>query len=309
MPTLIPLDSFLGVTFVGIIISSIMYGATCVQLYYYYTQNCKKDGQFLKILVAVIWVVDSAHVAMLTAGDYHYTVSNFGDYIVLLQVNCEGVLRMLQSLLVTLVQIFFAYRVYQLSRKNPVIPIIIVLLSIIQFGLSIPFAIVLGSPGSNVKQALVALWNLDFPMWTISSCSIAMAVDTLITVSMVYYLLRHDTVFQPSFSDSIGSMKNIKFGCPDFVVAIVAPAGNETYTLFDFLSIRLYACSFVSILNSRQYIRDKQANNGVVIEVSTLHTTRRTLDHLPSSENQREIEPSVVDAGEVGIGHSGKFML
>ncbi|KAI0312786.1 hypothetical protein OF83DRAFT_1027102, partial [Amylostereum chailletii] len=83
MPSLIPLDNILGVAYIGIIVSTAVYGITCLQVYLYYTEHSENDGCFLKTFVAVLMVIDSIHVMLVSASYYHYTVTNFGDYIVL----------------------------------------------------------------------------------------------------------------------------------------------------------------------------------------------------------------------------------
>ncbi|KZT64979.1 hypothetical protein DAEQUDRAFT_769219 [Daedalea quercina L-15889] len=83
MPALIPLDEFLGVVFIGIIVSTILYGVTCLQTYSYYTQNSNNDSRWMKLFVALVVAVDSFHVALIATAYYYYTVTNYGDYFAL----------------------------------------------------------------------------------------------------------------------------------------------------------------------------------------------------------------------------------
>ncbi|KAH8997402.1 hypothetical protein EDB92DRAFT_1839544 [Lactarius akahatsu] len=69
MPALIPVDNVLGVFFLGVIFSSILYGVIWLQVYSYFTQHCKGDRLFLKCFLALV-----------VHGFYVSGVTNFGDY-------------------------------------------------------------------------------------------------------------------------------------------------------------------------------------------------------------------------------------
>ncbi|KAH9929457.1 uncharacterized protein B0H18DRAFT_1117486 [Fomitopsis serialis] len=86
MPTLVPLDNILGAQFIGIILSTILYGVTCLQAYLYYTQYSKGDSLRLKLFVALVVALDTLHVALISTAYYYYTVTNFGDYVALQRV-------------------------------------------------------------------------------------------------------------------------------------------------------------------------------------------------------------------------------
>ncbi|EPS96190.1 hypothetical protein FOMPIDRAFT_115943 [Fomitopsis schrenkii] len=88
MPVSITLDNLLGAVFIGIILSTVLYGVTCLQTYLYYTEYCKKDSLRLKVYVAFVvsvCTIDSLHVALLATTYYYYTVTNYGNYSALVQ--------------------------------------------------------------------------------------------------------------------------------------------------------------------------------------------------------------------------------
>ncbi|ETW79474.1 hypothetical protein HETIRDRAFT_322001 [Heterobasidion irregulare TC 32-1] len=118
MPSLVPLDSLLGAAYVGVIVSTVIYGVTCLQVYLYYTEHCSNDGRFVKAfwMPSFARLLDTLHVVLLAHFLYHYTITNFGDYAALVPnmwyVLCLQVEVVIGDLLSTLVQFFFAYRVY-----------------------------------------------------------------------------------------------------------------------------------------------------------------------------------------------------
>ncbi|KAH9963510.1 hypothetical protein BC827DRAFT_114803 [Russula dissimulans] len=81
MSALFPLDNLLGAFLIGVILSSIIYGISWLQVYLYYTQHSERDGSFLKSFVAVLLVLDSLHLTFLCHGLYIVSVTNFGDYV------------------------------------------------------------------------------------------------------------------------------------------------------------------------------------------------------------------------------------
>jgi len=81
MSALFPLDNLLGVFLIGVILSSIIYGITWLQVYLYYTQHSSTDRIFLKGFVAALLALDSLHLTFLCHGLYIVSVANFGDFI------------------------------------------------------------------------------------------------------------------------------------------------------------------------------------------------------------------------------------
>ncbi|KAF7341362.1 hypothetical protein MVEN_01872700 [Mycena venus] len=79
----IPLDNILGAWFIGLVISSVIFGVTCLQVYLYYTKYCSRDKLFLKSFVGVLMFFDTVHLSLLSMSYYEVSVTNFGDFIAL----------------------------------------------------------------------------------------------------------------------------------------------------------------------------------------------------------------------------------
>ncbi|KAH9954882.1 hypothetical protein BJV74DRAFT_741647, partial [Russula compacta] len=82
MPALLDLDNLLGAFLIGVLLSSILYGFTWLQVYLYYTQHSSRDGIFLKgfALIPQSRALDSLHMALLCHGLYIVSVTNFGNF-------------------------------------------------------------------------------------------------------------------------------------------------------------------------------------------------------------------------------------
>lgn len=269
MPSLIPLDSLLGAAYVGVIVSTVIYGVTCLQVYLYYTEHCSNDGRFVKVFVAALMLLDTLHVVLLAHFLYHYTITNFGDYAALVP-NMWSILVevVIGDLLSTLVQFFFAYRVYCLSKKRIVIPALVCLLSLGQLSCAFGFTI------TSFHLRSFANSHSDIP-WTTASISAEVACDALITGLMIYYLRKGRTQFQKTnrainllITYSLNTSLLTTVFAVTTLITFMALHESLAYAAFFFILVRLYSCSFMSTLNSRSIVR--QQLNGKDDEVITL---------------------------------------
>ncbi|KAL4253772.1 hypothetical protein ABKN59_003008 [Abortiporus biennis] len=77
------LDTSLGAVLVGLLVTSMLYGITCVQTYIYYTGTGKRDKISLRGIVAFLWVLDGLQLVFLAHLMYHYLISNHHNPIAL----------------------------------------------------------------------------------------------------------------------------------------------------------------------------------------------------------------------------------
>ncbi|KAH9049430.1 hypothetical protein EDB84DRAFT_1574234 [Lactarius hengduanensis] len=306
MPALIPLDNVLGVFFLGVVFSSILYGVIWLQVYSYFTQHCKGDRLFLKCFVALLLILDTLQLAFIVHGFYVSGVTNFGDYLADSRPPWSLKVQTLIGVIVTCsVQHFYAWRIYHLSLGQIYAPAFIVVLSLTELGLGIvylvrwqvtsqllfPFALLLILHSSfqypYFDQAKVQIPNL------VAGLSMQVVCDLTITTSMVYYLLsRHETVVKRAnlATTTVLALYCINSGALTLVFAITCFATfvRFTHTLiyapFFFILVRLYACAFMAILNSRSRLRtslNAEVEKGTII--SFIHGTS-TLSHVGGSD-------------------------
>ncbi|KAJ6529306.1 hypothetical protein B0H19DRAFT_968372 [Mycena capillaripes] len=79
--SLIALDDSLGAWLIGLILSSVLFGVTCLQVYLYFTKHCGRDPVFLKTFVVLLLALDTFNLALISHSFYVVTVTNFGDYV------------------------------------------------------------------------------------------------------------------------------------------------------------------------------------------------------------------------------------
>ncbi|KAJ7712047.1 hypothetical protein B0H16DRAFT_1900287 [Mycena metata] len=188
--SLVPVDNLLGAWFIGLIISSIIFGISCLQVYLYYTQHCARDGKFLKCFVAVLLVLDTLHLTLISISFYRDAVTNFGDFV---QLNTVPWTLLAQTpvgvLLSTMIQLFYAYRIRTLSNGSPYMPVLIFVFSLVELALGVVYM----HNGLQLKFFTRAREDLPFSASALAS---EVACDVLITGSTIYYLLRNKSDFK-----------------------------------------------------------------------------------------------------------------
>ncbi|KAI0316045.1 hypothetical protein OF83DRAFT_1060962 [Amylostereum chailletii] len=177
------LDLTIGAIEVGVLLSFILFGATVVQLYTYYQSNFVHDGRALKT-DSFSSVLECVHTALIGAYIYISTITNFGDHAKLRIAHWTlGFSIPVASLVMVLVQGFFAYRIYVLSRKWT-----ITVLS--WFGQSIRVASALGiAIVSHIVQSL-PLFIERYRWLVILSFATGALIDILNTAALGYFLYR-----------------------------------------------------------------------------------------------------------------------
>lgn len=284
MPALIPVGNVLGAFFLGVILSSILYGVTCLQVYSYFSKHCQNDRLFLKCFVAFLLILDSLQLALVVHGFYVAGVINFGDYLADLKAPWSLKVQSLLGIILTCsVQQFYAWRIYHLSMRQVHIPAFIFILSLAELALGIVYLV------HCFQYPYFTQAKIQIPNST-AGLSIQVACDLTITVSMVYYLLtRHDTIAKRAnlAITAVLALYCINSGALTlvFAIACLATFVRYSHTLiyapFFFVLVRLYACAFMAVLNSRDRLRtsleaDAQVEKGTMI---VFHGTS-TVSHI-----------------------------
>ncbi|RPD79131.1 hypothetical protein L226DRAFT_241453 [Lentinus tigrinus ALCF2SS1-7] len=112
------LHNTLGAAYIGNILAACLYGLTTLQTFIYYNRS-PKDSAVLKTLVAMLWFLDTLHLALISHTVYEYTVTDFGNFIALL----EPTWSVLAQVIVTgvsdgIVRGIFCYRIWMLSNQH-----------------------------------------------------------------------------------------------------------------------------------------------------------------------------------------------
>ncbi|KAI6126114.1 hypothetical protein EDD16DRAFT_1724441 [Pisolithus croceorrhizus] len=127
-----------GATLVGGLVSAMLYGITTLQTYVYY-MHYSEDDSIIKFIVAAVWVLDTLHVAFMCHVLYYYLITNYGVLMSLEYVVWSFPASiMVNTLVITMVQSFFAHKIYHLCRHKVrwLVTAPIILLLVAQLGIS-----------------------------------------------------------------------------------------------------------------------------------------------------------------------------
>jgi len=240
-----------GASFVGLVVSAVLYGVSLLQTYIYFNRF-PRDSWRLKLLVVAVWFLDTLHLFLCATEIYWYLVLNFFNPPALgtthwsldLQGDCEGFIGLA-------VQMFFAQRVWKVS-KNWYLTGFIVVLGLLHFALGIFFSV----------EAFLLKDFSKFPQltWaTITGLGGAAVADLAIAGTLVYYLNKSRTGFKRTdsiintlmiYSINTGLVTSI-CALLNVIFAIITPT-EQIYTAFFWCLAKLYVNSFLATLNSRQ---------------------------------------------------------
>ncbi|KDR82574.1 hypothetical protein GALMADRAFT_134168 [Galerina marginata CBS 339.88] len=263
-----PAEVIHGPMLIGFAINIWMLGVITTQTYLYYTRY-KDDKTWIKVFVAVLFALNMANTALLLLYLYQALIIFYGDLNYLKRTNWVfGVGDpILTGTITTLVQIFFARRVFILTGKW-IWFILITIPAVISGGaaLVVPFIVDQVPYFAELRRA--ARWNI---LWLGSG----VVADIFITCILVYHLvslviLAAELVnnSDPQQTHKSGVRRSdvlvdriirftIETGLLTVVVAILDMVffltnTNGVHILLTFTLCKLYSVSLMSSLNARR---------------------------------------------------------
>ncbi|KAL1719713.1 hypothetical protein EV715DRAFT_290144 [Schizophyllum commune] len=250
------LDNTLGMLFDSLVLSAILYGAGLLQIWHYYRHYARKDGWIIRSLVITLFCIDTAQQGMYAASVYWYCVTTHGDPTSLTVLDAKLAQQViLIGVLALIVQSFYCYRVFLLSRKNYFVAGFLLLFCLGTFAVL------------STYYGFIAQYSLFADLVTVKPLSIAINVtsavmDVMISISMVFFLHTSKTGFKRS-NDVLNRLIVFTFntGLPTSaaaiwsLIAINVWPDTFVYMLTFFLEGRLYTNCLMVTLNSRANLK------------------------------------------------------
>ncbi|KAH7920451.1 hypothetical protein BV22DRAFT_802167 [Leucogyrophana mollusca] len=107
---------YYGPMFWGSFLGTALVGTTIMQGYTYYARS--NDRWTLQLLVAVLLFLDISTTALMAATVYHYFIQNFGNFETFGNIPKSWILEnAITSLITCIAQVFFASRIYMVTRQ------------------------------------------------------------------------------------------------------------------------------------------------------------------------------------------------
>ncbi|KAF9011637.1 hypothetical protein BDZ89DRAFT_486677 [Hymenopellis radicata] len=301
MPLATTMDNTFGLLFDVAILSAILYGAACLQAWFYLRRYWKKDAWYITTIVSAVMILDTVQLGIFYASVYTYLVTNHGNSAFLAVLVPDLIIELFFSAFIALfVQLFYAYRIWKLSQSI-LAAVPVVLLSISAFVVLTLYSV--GGMRTSQIAHLIELANLS------TACmSLAAATDVAISIIMMLILQRSKTGFRRS-TDIMNRLIIFTFttGIPTSVTALLvvvmvnAEPNTFLYIFFYLLVSRFYTNSLLVMLNSREYIRGETSElsstgNGNAYAMTSSSRGNHTTNHAASVAIR--IDTSVQNEGD-----------
>ncbi|KAI0716550.1 hypothetical protein C8Q76DRAFT_411635 [Earliella scabrosa] len=263
------LNVTVGPLLIGCLVTAVGYGITTMQSYMYWSRF-PRDPKYIKAVVALLFILDTAHVILSWHMIYYYLVTKYADYAALQNsVWSFNVTIVVTTIITMIVHCFFARRVYILGNKNWFLASIIVSLSTVRMVLGWYTAIRIFSLENLALLPVLLTPHVG------SALGAGTLADCIITGSLVYYLRKHKTGFRATDNavDRVVSW-TVNNGFLTSVVGLTVVVTFSTMTTnmvfcgVHLLLSKLYANSLLGTLNFRK----AHAGRGMQDEPTTAGT-------------------------------------
>ncbi|PAV21571.1 hypothetical protein PNOK_0152800 [Pyrrhoderma noxium] len=262
----INLDITLGALLIGTYISTTLFGFTSLQTYSYYNTYVN-DRVFLRVLVAVIWVLELIHTIFITRTYYELSVINFGSFADFIRLPFVLKFSIVWSNSISCgVQAFFANRIRIMSGRWE--------LAVICWSLSaVRYVTSLTAAAEEIKISVQTEFNGQWKWIIIFVLAVGAVNDILIALGLGFYLSRNKSGI--SSSDRVVN-KLIKFTVQSgLITSVLAIAMLICYLSMpdNFIWLAIFVClaktysnSFLATLNARNTLRSGlNTSDGAVV--------------------------------------------
>ncbi|KAL5508765.1 hypothetical protein ACEPAG_4744 [Sanghuangporus baumii] len=255
--------------------SSILWGAGCIQLYFYYEKFWKSDQVWLKTYVLLTWTLDVVHQALIIQVNYAFFVSSIENSSLLAHLpRSIPINGFIIAIIDSMVQLFFVRKVWYLSDRNRILTAILLVAVLAQFVLTIAYC------GQIYNIALMTQLSQKVHFELAMNCTAAFT-DTFLAVSMMCLIRKARSGIHRT--DSLINRLVVYTVASGFVIAfwaLVALIGAATaphsliYLSADLCFPKLYFNCMLALLNARLSLRER-LNNEIVemsFRVENLHS-------------------------------------
>ncbi|KAF8798688.1 hypothetical protein BYT27DRAFT_7203280 [Phlegmacium glaucopus] len=274
------LDSTYGAAFVGMVVAAILYGVSCLQALYYFTNQ--NDPWYIKLTVIVVMVLDTINQVSVSHLVYTYTITFWGDLGQPLIVWSLGIAVVVTGMTAFVVQSFLTMRIWRLSGRNIYLTGSSMTLVVVSFGSFIFYiakAIHLKDLASlsKIKNEAIAVNILG----AATDLLIAAILCILLNLSRTGFQ-KSDTVINKLILFSVNTGLITSLCALASMIAIIVASNSFIYITFFFCLGRLYTNSLLSTLNAREMIRGRSDGGSV----DAMSLSLRDLSKKGSTQHQ-----------------------
>ncbi|KAH8111976.1 hypothetical protein DFH11DRAFT_560403 [Phellopilus nigrolimitatus] len=255
------MSAMLGATVGSILIASwfaaALTGVMFLQAYLYFRSRPKGDSKIYSCIVLVLCGLDAAHIVCVVVSLYHYLIRSFGNDDALNDVTPSLALSVGITAFVTIiVQSFFCWRVWKLSRTFKLVPPIIIVLLLARLGCGL---------AATIKAIELKTFSgfIAHLRWVFTAgLALGVICDVLITASLCFWLYRsrRETHSSNKTLDKIiiytvenGALTSLTSIAS--LLCVVTMPGNLVFLAVHIIISKLFINAFLASLNARNSIR------------------------------------------------------
>ncbi|KDE06333.1 hypothetical protein MVLG_03371 [Microbotryum lychnidis-dioicae p1A1 Lamole] len=249
------IGAFLIGTFLAVFLRShpsSLYSTT--QCFTYHLRFHRTDRLVYKVVVYGLFVLDTMHSAFCCMTIYWWAVTHYTDPAVLSISPWTFTVDPAVTATATIIcQAFFAYRIYVISGRSFFVPVLIMTLSVLQFGFGVASSFMIHFLDSKFSRFHEFTYGVE--TWLFS----AACADILITIFLVYYLRRASSTIEYSKTHTVIARiirRTIETNALTMLVAVTdailfsTGPGLAWHVIPNFLLVKLYFNSLlVSLVN------------------------------------------------------------
>ncbi|KDQ57197.1 hypothetical protein JAAARDRAFT_207512 [Jaapia argillacea MUCL 33604] len=289
-----------GAAYIGSMVTLVMYGITTLQTYFYFLRF-PKDERSLKVLVSIVWVLDTIHIIFVCHAMYYYLITNYNNPPGLVDGTWSLYTSVALNVLIAfIVQCFFTKRIYILSslRVRWWLTSVTALSVLGHFALGMETVVELFLKKELSRLSEITL-NSALPF-----ALLAVLSDILVAGALCGLLWNN----RSDFKDTNSLVNNLiiwainrclltSFVAIAEVIAFAIRPMDFWFLAIDFVIGKLYANSLLATLNTRASVRAKDGDpeSGRSDEVSTsfqLASAVRTDNENAFSRNLLRVGPT-----------------
>ncbi|KAJ7186128.1 hypothetical protein C8R46DRAFT_1062556 [Mycena filopes] len=261
--------NLVGSMFIGNILNWMLFGALIMQLNTYY-QNYPNDRLALKIFVYFVFFLDVVQTVLLTHHGWWWIITTWCEPQMFTQVVWSApVIPFMSGLISAVVQVFYAWRIWTLTRTSIMraICVLIVLLAVMQSTIAMVSGLIVSQ--NPVLSTLLGL-SKEFSTWLAGS----FVADIIITMCMTYILVqaRNKSAWGPT-ETLLTKLINriIQSGAATVIIAaidlglFVTVPDTNYYFVPSYILAKIYSNSLMLNLNLRRpngnyYVTEQSSN-------------------------------------------------
>ncbi|KAH9039808.1 hypothetical protein EDB85DRAFT_222314 [Lactarius pseudohatsudake] len=267
-----------GAAFVGLLVSTMLFGLTIAQTWFYFWNYRHRDTKLLKLFIAFLRFMDASHTITCAYVIYWYLILNFGNVESLRDSIWAMDVSIIFSVIIgSSVQLYYARRVYALTRSI-ILLILIVVVIVVGSGKCSCYPLGCTSVITSLRVFVGAALYLVAKQFALKRFSgahsyvwpsyttvgaVALA-DGLVATSMCWSLYRRRTGFAKTdsiiltlmvYSINSGLLTSV-LGITAIICFVTLPTTMVSLAL-SWVLTKCYLNSLLAMLNSRNYVRDR----------------------------------------------------